>query len=187
MECCSNAETCSRWTCPSRRWRRWVVLADVRPRSRVLIGLTMLFLVAAAHGSVRSDIERQYKRWAKAALVNDVETILDVLAPDYTLHTYTGSVIVRKDYEATLRKRRAAKKPATAYVTQVESVEVNGSNAKVISDETSCNDSVDPITNKKLKLIHLHRYQDTWIKTNKTWRLQTTITQVESTRVEPIK
>jgi len=143
----------------------------------------MIGLVCPLQASVKDDIDHQYKRWGRAALVNDVETILSVLAPDYTLHTYTGTVITRKDYEASLRKRKASNKPATVYVTKMFSLAVEGATAKVISDETSENPSVDPITNKKLRLIHIHRYQDTWIKSNGAWRLQTTITQVESTKV----
>jgi uncharacterized protein DUF4440 len=145
------------------------------------------FCLAAmvAQGSVRSDIDRQYKRWAKAAVTNDVDTILAILAPDYTLHTYTKMVIPRKDYEVSLRKRKASGKPAAAYQTKIVSVTVEGSKASVISDETSDTYSQDPITNKKLKLIHTHRYLDTWIKMGSSWRLQTTITQVEATKVVP--
>jgi hypothetical protein len=58
--------------------------------------------------------------------------------------------------------------------------------ADVISNETSDNISVDPITNKKLKLVHIHRYADTWVKIRGKWRLKITITQVESTKVVPL-
>ena len=133
--------------------------------------------------SVRSDIQRQYHRWAKAALSNDVDTILSILAPDYTLHTYTGTTIARSDYEASLRKRKAANKPATAYKTKINSVKVDGSTASVISDETSEAVSLDPVTNKQVKLIHIHRYLDTWVRSGNIWRLRTTITQIESTTV----
>jgi ketosteroid isomerase-like protein len=141
--------------------------------------------VSSAQASVRADIQRQYHRWAKAALSNDVDTILSILAPDYTLHTYTGTTIARADYEASLRKRKAANKPATAYQTKINSVRVGGSTASVISDETSEAVSLDPITNKKVKLIHIHRYLDTWIRSGGLWRLRTTITQIESTTVLP--
>lgn len=144
-------------------------------------------LTVAAFASVRDDIDHQYKRWSRAAVVNDVETILDVLAPDYTLHTYTGTVIPRKAYEASLRKRRDSKQPTTAYQTQIASVTVLGKAAKVISDETSAKVTVDPVTLKKLKMIHIHRYLDTWVKTGRSWRLQTTVTQVESTKVVSIQ
>lgn len=149
--------------------------------------LAMFIVICLSHSvqaSVRNDIERQYKRWSQAALVNDVDTILAVLAPDYTLHTFTGVVVSRKEYESSLRKRKASQKAATVYDTQIKSLTVDGINAKVISDETSENASMDPITKKKLRLIHIHRYLDTWIRSNGSWRLQTTITQVESTKVE---
>lgn len=154
---------------------------------RFAFGFALLLIcLDLASASVRSDIDRQYKRWGKAALVNDVDTILDVLTPDYTLHTFTGTVIPHVKYEASLRKRKAENKPATVYETSMASITVTGEVAKVISDETSNNMSVDPITNKKLKLIHIHRYLDTWVRTKGVWRLQTTITQVESTKVVPV-
>ena len=144
------------------------------------------FSIGVASASVRSDIDHQYKRWSKAALTNDVETILAVLAPDYTLHTYTGTVIPRKAYEASLRKRRESKQAATAYQTRIASVSVSGGVAKVISDETSAKLTVDPVTAKKLKMVHIHRYLDTWVKIGHNWRLQTTITQIESTKIVPL-
>jgi len=152
---------------------------------KLTASLAVLALGVSALASDRSQIERQYKRWAKAALVNDVETILDVLAPDYTLHTYTGTVVPRKAYEVTLRKRKASKAAATVYQTKIASVAVAGKTAKVISDETSDTFAVDPISKKKQKLIHVHRYLDTWVKLGGVWHLQTTITQVESTKVVP--
>jgi hypothetical protein len=115
--------------------------------------------------------------------MNDVDTILSILSPDYTLHTYTGTTIVRKDYEASLRKRKASNKPATIYQTKIAKVSVEGEKALVISDETSAVVSLDPVTSRKVKLIHIHRYLDTWIRLSAKWRLQSTVTQVESTTV----
>lgn len=157
----------------------------LRPQSLLVITAYLLAAgtSASASASVRGDIEKQYQRWSKAALANDVETILDVLAPDYTLKTYTGQVILRKDYEVSLRKRKAANKPATVYETKIASLSVEKDVASVISDETSVADSVDPITNKKVKLVHIHRYLDTWVKLGKVWRLRSTVTQVEETKI----
>lgn len=151
-------------------------------RSGIIAGFCLF--ASIAHGTVRDDIEKQYQRWAKSTLTNDVDAVLGVLAPDYTLKTYSGQVIQRKDYEASLRKRKAAKKPATAYVTKMASCEVLGSMANVISDETSLTESVDPVTNKKVKLLHTHRYLDTWIRVGNAWRIRSTVTQVESTKVQ---
>jgi len=153
---------------------------------KVSTALILALAMTLAHASPRAEIDRQYKLWGRAALVNDVETILAVLAPDYTLHTYTGTVISRKDYEASLRKRKAENKPATVYETSMAGITVVGDTAKVISDETSKNFSQDPITNKRLKLIHIHRYLDTWIRIHEIWRLRSTITQVEFTKVVQI-
>ncbi len=147
--------------------------------------LALFLLLGIAHASVRSDIERQYKRWAKAAVTNDVETILAVLHPGYTLRTFNGDVIGRKQYEASLRKRKAAHQPTAAYQTQIVSCDVHGRVAKVVSDETSTTLSNDPVTEKKLKLIHTHRYLDTWVKMGSVWRLQATVTKLESTKAVP--
>lgn len=155
-------------------------------KSRLVFVLCAAMAVGLAGASPRSDIERQYHRWAKAALTNDVDTILSVLMPDYTLHTFAGKTISHKDYEASLRKRKASNQSATAYETSIASVTVEGRIAKVISDEVSAKVSQDPITHKKVKLIHTHRYLDTWIRTHALWRLRETVTKVESTTVVPM-
>jgi ketosteroid isomerase-like protein len=154
------------------------------------IGKSLVLLVALTAASitpasVRNDIDRQYHRWAKAAPANDVETILSILAPDYTLRTFTGKTITRPEYEASLWKRKAANKPSAAYVTKIASVSPKGDTTEVISDETSETPSTDPITNKRLRLIHIHRYLDTWVRIDSVWRLRSTVTQVESTKVVP--
>ena len=149
------------------------------------VTITLLcFASVSVYASVQTEIQMQYDRWSKAALVNDVDTILEVLAPDYTLKTYTGQVILRKNYEVSLRKRKAANKPATVYTTKMASCMVDNVTASVISDETSVVETSDPITNKKVKLLHIHRYLDTWVKLGKTWRLRSTVTQVETTKVQ---
>jgi len=152
----------------------------------VAVGMLLLLPAFGQRQSTKDAIQRQYKRWSQAALVNDVDTILSILREDYTLHPFTGAAIPRKDYEVSLRKRKAASKPATVYETSIADITVTGNTALVTSDETSNNISVDPITNKKMKLVHVHRYKDTWVRSQGTWRLQTTITTVETTKVVPI-
>ena len=143
-------------------------------------------LISTGHASVRSQIQSQYRRWAKAAVSNDVDTVLSILAPDYALHTYTGTTISRDKYEASLRKRKAENKSASQYQTKINSVKVAGETAAVVSDETSQAVSLDPVTNKKVKLIHIHRYLDTWVHLSGRWRLRNTVTTVESTTVAPL-
>ena len=153
------------------------------------MALTMgcaLVLSNTAFATVKDDIDRQYKRWGRAALVNDVDTILAILAPEYVLHTYSGKAITHREYEASLRQRKAANKPATVYETSMADITVSSDTALVTSDETSNNVSVDPITNKKVKLVHVHRYKDTWVRIRGVWRLRNTLTTVETTTVVPI-
>ena len=140
----------------------------------------------ASDTDVRRTIQNQYKRWSRAALTNDVESILTILAPNYTLHTYSGKVIDHKTYESSLRERKKQNKPASVYDTHIERMSIHGDNAIVVSNETSSNTSVDPITNKKLRLMHIHKYSDSWVKIRGEWRLQKTITQAESTKVVPL-
>lgn len=152
---------------------------------RILIVITLV-AATSSWSSVRRDIDCQYKRWSKASLKNDVRTILSILAPNYELHTYTGKLIGRKAYEDSLRRRRDAKQPATAYQTKIVSLTVQGQKASVISDELSAKVTVDPVTEKRLKLVHIHRYLDSWVRLSGKWRLAKTVTTVESTRVLPI-
>lgn len=144
-----------------------------------------LFMTSPAAASVRSQIQTQYRRWARATLANDAEAILNGLAPAYTLKTFTGKVIDRKTYEQSLRKRKANPgKPLSSYTTRMASIEVLGPRAHVISEESSSSKAVDPITQKRIRLVHIHQYLDTWVKSARSWLLQSTVTQKEITRVE---
>jgi hypothetical protein len=120
----------------------------------------------------------------KATLSNDVNTIIAILAPDYTITTFTGKLIHLKDYEASLKKRKASGQKPNAYSTAIEDLKSKGNTASVISLEKNITEAVDPVTNKHRKLVHIHRYLDTWINIAGTWRLKSTVTQLESTTVQ---
>jgi hypothetical protein len=62
---------------------------------------------------------------------------------------------------------------------------VDSSNAKVVSLEKMISGTLDPITGKTQAIIHIHRYLDTWVKSGSVWRLQSTVTQLESTTIGP--
>jgi|SRR5579862_8432522 len=146
--------------------------------------LPLLLLAAISFASrTRSQIELQYKRWARAALSNDVDGVLAILSPNYALKTFDGKVIALKDYATSLRKRKASgKKPAT-YTTSIESLSQQGNAVIVISLETSITQTPDPITNKLQKLIHVHQYRDTWLRASGSWKLATTVTLIEKTTI----
>lgn len=153
----------------------------------ILLALGIAVTAVGDTKSVRAAIDRQYKKWAKASVQNDVKGILAGLTSDYTLKTSTGKVIDRKTYENSLRKRKASGKSGSAYTTKIADLKVTGSTAVVISDEESVSTSRDPITKEPLKMIHTHRYLDTWVRSRSVWRLRSTVTQSESTKVVPAK
>lgn len=153
---------------------------------KALVVISLGLLATLSSASIRSDIEGQYKRWATAAKTNDVDTILSILTPSYTLRTYTGKVISYADYRASLEKRKRTNQPSDAYETSIHALTITVSSAEVISDETSSKESQDPVTGKKLRIIHIHRYRDLWLKAGATWRLNSTETQQESTKVVPL-
>lgn len=153
---------------------------------RRFLGLLLLMATALslAYGeSARGAIEGQYKRWARAALNNDVEGVLGILMPGYTLRTFDGTVIERKAYEASLRKRKAEGQKPAAYSTSIETLSVSRQRATVLSLETSVKATADPITNKVQKLVHIHRYRDVWVRTSGRWRLASTVTLLEKTTI----
>jgi hypothetical protein len=61
---------------------------------KAAIACALILAVGSAWGSsAKVQISRQYKRWAHAALTNDVATVLAILTPDYTLRTYKGKTV----------------------------------------------------------------------------------------------
>ena len=156
-------------------------------RLNIYLFLPSILACSLAHADdrmVRPQIERQYKSWATATLTNNVDRVLAILAPDYTLQTFTGKVITRKMYEQSLRKRKAENKPASAYTTRMKSINVVGATATVVSEELSKSPAVDPITNERQILVHIHEYNDTWVRIAGVWRLRSTVTKLEKTTVE---
>ncbi len=159
-------------------------------RLNIYFFLPSVLAFSMAHADdpvVRPQIERQYKSWASATITNNVDQVLAILTPDYTLQTFTGKVITRKMYEQSLRKRKAENKPASAYTTRMKSIKVAGSTANVVSEELSKSPAVDPITNEHQVLVHIHEYNDTWVRIAGVWRLRSTVTKLEKTTVELMK
>lgn len=152
----------------------------------ILTTLISTIVVLQPVQGVRTQIERQYERWARAAKTNDVETILAILTPDYTLKPYTGDVIPLMKYEASLRKRKKENKPVDAYETKIIDLTVTGKTARVTSDETSRKATVDPINKSRVSIVHIHRYLDTWVLMAGKWRLRSTVTTKEITQTEKL-
>jgi hypothetical protein len=152
----------------------------------LLLFVTLTATQSLATGrSVRSLIDQQYKRWVSASLSNDVDSVLAILTPDYTLQTFDGKVIPLEKYEVSLRKRKESGTKPNSYSTSIESLTVSGPVATVISNEVSVNSAPDPITNQMRKLQHIHQYRDTWVRNQGMWKLSKTVTLLEKTTVAP--
>jgi hypothetical protein len=149
-----------------------------------MVVICVMGCAVLAGASVKSDIEQQYKAWVRSSLKLDVDGVLAVLTPEYTLKTFDGKVIPLKNYEVSLRQRKAKGIKPANYTTEIKSLEEAGDEAKVISLETSITDTPDPITNKVQKVIHIHEYLDTWKRMGRKWRLASTVTQVERTTID---
>ncbi len=136
---------------------------------------------AHAHSTVRKALERQYQAWAHAAVKNDVDCILGILAPEYTLTTFAGKVIPYANYKKSLLARKASGKPSTAYTTRICDLSVASRSATVRSEEISISVARDPILQKDVKIVHTHQYIDKWRNTGRVWRLVSTVTTLEKT------
>jgi hypothetical protein len=151
-----------------------------------VLSLALLVLApsASAHSSVRKALERQYQTWAHAAVKNDVDRILGILAPEYTLTTFAGKVIPYDKYKKSLFARKASGKPSTAYTTRICDLSVAKRVATVRSEEISISVARDPILQKDVKIVHTHQYIDKWRHTGRAWRLCSTVTTLERTATE---
>ena len=128
----------------------------------------------------RSAIQLQYDAWSKAYMAHDVDTLLAILAPDYTLKTAKGALIVRSEYEVMLKLRKAKHSDTTHYSTELLRITLRGGVAAIWSRETTTDPGVNGATGKAEPISYLHDYVDLWIYSNGEWLLRSTVTQKET-------
>jgi len=133
-------------------------------------------------------IQAQYYRWSKAYMTNDIDTLLDILAPEYTLTNVNKDVMTYPTYKAYLRLRKNGPKDTTRYSTEIRKLTVKGSNADVDSIETMLTVRPDK-SGQVLESTHRHEYQDRWrfYEFENKWRLVSTVTVKETTTVRKAK
>ncbi len=149
---------------------------------KVLTACIIVFLAAGSFAeSARKAIQKQYRAWAKASVANNVPAVLKILAPEYSLRTYSGTEIGYEAYVKSLKDRAKSGKKSSAYETEMKAISVSGKSASVTSWESSISLAKDPITGKDQKIVHVHEYKDTWVLMNKSWRLKRTVTTQERT------
>lgn len=133
---------------------------------------------------IQAGIQAQYNAWSAAYMKNEVETLLGMLSPEYTLTTADNRVIERPEYEATLNLRRRANSDTSSYSTQILKLTLDRDAVQVISRETS----VSHVKNEKSGVVetvnHMHDYLDRWIYLEGKWLLSSTVTQRELTQIK---
>lgn len=149
-----------------------------------LLALLTLNLLPC-RASIREELQKQYDRFAKAYVQNDVETLLSILAPDYTLKDSKGKTTTFAQYKDILKKRKADNKKTSAYKTILTDVKVKGETALATTMEKNDTTEDDPNTGELRKVVHIHQYKDTWIRLKGGWRLKRTESAGE--RTEPAK
>ena len=128
----------------------------------------------------RKQIQAQYDRWSTAYMARDIDTLLSILSPDYTLTSVDNDVLSYGGYKAYLELKRKSPQDNTEYRTHILKLILKKAHAVVTSEETMTTSTPGP-SGKKLVSVHKHVYLDTWTYQGRVWHLQSTATQREST------
>ena len=151
--------------------------------SRILIAMMLLFVQAVKPAEVRKAIQAQYDAWSKAYMANDVDKLLAILAPDYSLKTADGTEIKRPEYEATLKLRKAANADNKKCSTKILKLDISPDTAQVLSRESMISKARNAKSGREETVIHEHDYADIWIRSGDSWLLKRTVTLKEHTRL----
>ncbi len=133
---------------------------------------------------VRIEIQHQYDRWSKAYMTQDVNVLLEILSPDYSLTTGDKDELSYKTYAAYLKLKAKGPKDITHYKTIIKSFNLSSSTADVVAIETMTTELADRTNAKGQLSVHQHEYLDRWQSFDHTWRLLKTTTLHESTKIE---
>ncbi len=134
---------------------------------------------AKTEQEARTAIQRQYNRWSKAYMAHDVETLLSILAPGYTLKTAQGTQIKRSEYGVMLKMRKQKRSDTTHYTTEILRITLRDGVAAIFSREHTTDPGVDQKTGKPTTVSYQHDYIDLWVYANGRWLLKGTVTQRE--------
>lgn len=131
----------------------------------------------------KNELQQRYNAWSKAYMAHDIEVLLDVLAPGYTLKTASGTTISRAEYEVMLRSRKKQAEDTSSYRTEILRLTLKEGVAAVYSRETTNNPRRDEKSGKLVPNVWEHEYIDVWVQQSGKWRLRSTNTVREA----PIK
>jgi len=146
-----------------------------------------ILLLITSPTTVKKQIQAQYDRWSKAYMALDVDTLVDILTPDYTLTSFDGKVSSHDGYVAYLKlKKKSGYKDPNTTQTKIVWLQEKGRLTDVDAQEIMKSRVTDPTTQRPAICVHIHYYLDVWQKSGPTWRLNSTKTLRESTSYQPI-
>ncbi|HWA84495.1 MAG TPA: nuclear transport factor 2 family protein, partial [Fimbriimonadaceae bacterium] len=138
-----------------------------------------------SEAEVKKQIQAQYNVWSAAYMKNDVDTLLSILTPDYSIKASNGNLITHSEYEVILNQRKKKGYDATHYSTAILRVTLHGDIAAVWSRETSTIHGKSPQTGKIADTQYQHDYVDVWDFVNGKWLLKSTATLHETAQIKP--
>jgi len=133
----------------------------------------------------RKAIQKQYDSWTKAYMAHDVDALLAILAPAYTLKTAQGVLIKRSEYEVMLKQRKQKRSDTTQYRQEIVRITLRDGVAAIWSRETTTDPGLNQKTGKKEPVTYQHDYIDVWTYTANKWLLKSTVTQKEQRLAVP--
>lgn len=134
---------------------------------------------APTESEARKAIQKQYNSWSKAYMAHDVDTLLSILAPTYTLKTAQGKFIKHTEYAVMLKMRKQKHSDTTRYSTEILRITLKNGVAAIFSRETTTDPGLNQKTGKSEPVSYQHDYIDLWIYAAGKWLLQSTVTQRE--------
>ncbi len=138
----------------------------------------LVIFLALAGTDLKAELQGQYDRWTKAYMAYDLDTLDDILAPDYVLVNVLKEETSREKYMAYLKLRKELHQDTVKYSSKIKKVDQNGDTAVVLDVETQ-----ESVVDKK-RVLHRHEYKDTWARLDGKWKLRRTETLKESTQVK---
>lgn len=131
----------------------------------------------------RNEIKVQYDAWSAAYMKNDVDKLLSILDPGYTLKAANGQVITHSEYAVMLNLRKKKGPDTTRHSTQILRLTLHDGVAAIFARETTTSKRFNPNTKKEQTVDSQHDYVDAWVYSHGKWLLRSTVTQRETTQI----
>ncbi len=127
----------------------------------------------------KTAIQKRYNEWSKAYKSHDLNTLFQILTPDYVIKTAKGATITHDEYAVMLKLRKQKHSDTTLYRTEIVRMTPRDGVAAVWSREITTDPGLNQKTGKSEPVSYQHDYIDLWVHSKGTWKLRSTSTQKE--------